>query len=143
VPSSAQVTEPAGLFQPPRRTRVRDISGTFDQAAKALPRARTRARYRARANAEIAWRRWATEHRVAAAALGGIVAVQVASLLGFWLRGFGLSELDFNTANGAVYLPQATQVHQFLVGGLRHYIEGAVVALISPGALSPLLPPPP
>jgi hypothetical protein len=96
---------------------VSDISGTIDQAAKALPRARTRARYRARANAEFAWRRWATEHRVAAAALGGIVAVQVASLLGFWLRGFGLSELDFNTANGAVYLPQATHIQQFLVGG--------------------------
>lgn len=117
-----------------------DISGTFDQAAKALPRARTRARYRARANAEIAWRRWATEHRVAAAALGGIVAVQVASLLGFWLRGFGLSELDFNTANGAVYLPQATHVQQFLVGGLSHYIDGAVFALIFAVAVSPLLP---
>jgi len=72
-----------------------------------------------------------TEHRVAAAALGGIVAVQVASLLGFWLRGFGLSELDFNTANGAVYLPQATHIQQFLVGGLSHYIDGAVFALIS------------
>src|SRR5260370_8047072 len=82
---SSQVTEPAGLFQSPRRTPVSDISGTFDQAAKALPRARTRARYRARANAEIAWRRWATEHRVAAAALVGIVAVQPPTLLPFSL----------------------------------------------------------
>jgi len=123
---------------------VSDISETFGQTARPLPRPRTTARTTARstagANAETAWRRWATRHRVAAAMLGGLVGVHIASLLGVWFGGFGLDRLDFNTANGLVYLPKATPATQFLVGGLSHYTDGVFFALIFAVAVSPFLP---
>jgi hypothetical protein len=119
---------------------VSDISETFNQTARALPRTGTTAWSKAGANAETAWRRWATRHRAAAAMLGGLVGVHVASLFGFWFGGFGLDRLDFNTANGAVYLPQATHIQQFLVGGLSHYTDGVFFGLIFAVAAWPLLP---
>ncbi|MEV6007838.1 DUF6789 family protein [Streptomyces sp. NPDC051976] len=87
-----------------------------------------------------AWRTWSTEHRVLAAALGGFVAVHVSSLLGFWLGGFGLTRLDYNTANGIVLLPHGTPTQQFVVGALSHYIDGVVFAVLFALGLSPLLP---
>ena len=119
-----------------------EINETFGQTVRPLPRTRIRARSTAGANAETAWRRWATQHRVAAAMLGGLVAVHISSLLGIWFGGFGLDRLDFNTANGLVYLPKATPATQFLVGGLSHYTDGMFFALIFAVAVSPLLPVP-
>lgn len=117
-----------------------DINETFRQTARPLPRIRTTARSTAGANAETAWRRWATQHRAAAAMLGGLVGVQIASLLGIWFGGFSLDRLDFNTANGLVFLPKATPATQFLVGGLSHYTDGVFFGLIFAVAVSPLLP---
>jgi len=119
---------------------VSDINETISQTARPLPRPRTMAWSTAGANAETAWRRWATKHRVAAAMLGGLVGVHIASLLGIWFGGFSLDRLDFNTANGLVYLPKSTPATQFLVGGLSHYTDGMFFALIFAVAVSPLLP---
>jgi hypothetical protein len=87
-----------------------------------------------------AWRRWATRHRVQSAMLGGLVAVHICSLLGFWLGGFGLVKLDYNTANGKVYLPHGTAMQQFVVGGLSHYADGVFFAVVFAIAISPRLP---
>lgn len=87
-----------------------------------------------------AFRRWATDHRILAAMLGGLLGVHVASLMGFWLSGFGLTRLDYSTANGMVYLPQATHVEQFLVGSLSHYADGPFFAAIFAVAVAPFLP---
>jgi hypothetical protein len=119
---------------------VSEINETFDQAARLVPRTRTMARSTAGANAELAWRRWATRHRVAASLLAGLVGVHIASLIGIWLGGFGLDKLDFDTANGVVFLPTSTPATQFLVGGLSHYTDGMFFALIFAVAVSPLLP---
>lgn len=119
-----------------------DIGETFGHAARPLPRTRTRAWSTSGANAETAWRRWATRHRAPAAMLGGLVGVHIASVLGIWFGGFGLSRLDYNTGNGAVYLPAATHTEQFLVGGLSHYADGVFFGLVFAVAVSPLLPVP-
>lgn len=87
-----------------------------------------------------AFRRWATEHRIVAASLGGLVGVHVSSLLGFWFDGFGLVRLDYNTANGMVYLPDGSAMQQFLVGGLSHYADGIFFAVIFAVGISPRLP---
>lgn len=87
-----------------------------------------------------AWREWATNHRVLAATLGGAIGVHVSSLLGFWFGGFGLTRLDYNTANGMVYLPHGTAIQQFLVGGLSHYVDGAFFAVVFAVAIAPRLP---
>ncbi len=94
----------------------------------------------ARANAMYAWRRWATGHRVAAALLAGLIAVHVASIIGFWLGGFNLTRLDWNTANGLVYVPDAEPMSQFLIGGLHHYADGVFFAVVYAIALAPFLP---
>lgn len=91
-------------------------------------------------NAIFAWRQWATRHRLSAALLAGIVSVHVGSVIGFWLGGFGLTRLDWNTANGLVYLPDAAPLPQFLFGNLYHYLDGAFFAVIYAVALAPLLP---
>ena len=91
-------------------------------------------------NAETAWRRWVTQHRAVSAMLGGLVGVHVASLLGLWFGGFHLFRLDYDTANGAVYLPKATPTQQLLVGGLSHYADGVFFALIFAVAVAPRIP---
>lgn len=85
------------------------------------------------------WRRWATRHRVGAALLAGLVATHVATVLGFWMGDFGLVRLDWNTANGLVYLPGGTPLTQFLVGGTMHYIDGILFAVVFAVALQPRL----
>lgn len=85
------------------------------------------------------WRLWATRHRVAAAVLAGLVATQLATIAGFWFPGIGLSKLDWNTANGFVYVPYASPLERFLVGGGFHYFDGIVFAVLFACALRPLL----
>src|SRR5437016_2859600 len=84
-----------------------EIRGTVGATARSLPRARNAAWAKAGVNADIAWRRWATQHRAVAAMLGGLVGVHIASVLGAWFAGFHLYRLDYSTGNGAVYLPKA------------------------------------
>jgi hypothetical protein len=117
-----------------------DISETAGAIARPLPRTRKAARSKASANADTAWRRWTTQHRAAAAMLGGLVGVHIASVLGAWFGGFHLYRLDYSTGNGAVYLHKATPTVQFIVGGLSHYADGVFFGLIFAVAVSPLLP---
>ncbi len=90
--------------------------------------------------AVTAWRAWATRHRVWAALLAGLVAVHVGTIVGFWLGDFGLSRMDWPTANGLVYVPDASATTQFLIGGLSHYLDGIFFALVYAIALAPFLP---
>ncbi len=87
-----------------------------------------------------AWRGWATRHRVWAALLAGLVAVHIGTIVGFWLGDFGLTRMDWPTANGLVYVPDASPTAQFLIGGLSHYLDGVFFALVYAIALAPFLP---
>lgn len=87
-----------------------------------------------------AWRTWATDHRFPAAILAGLVGTHVASVLGFWFGGFGLTRLDWNTANGLVYLPKADPLAQFLFGGLMHYIDGVLFGVLFALTFHPRMP---
>ncbi len=86
------------------------------------------------------WRLWATRHRVAAALLGGVVATHVATIFGYWFPGVGLARLDWNTANGSVYVPFASPLEKFAVGGAFHYLDGILFAVVFACALHPVLP---
>lgn len=57
-------------------------------------------------------------------------------MLGFWFGGFGLTRLDWNTANGLVYLPDGEPFQQFIVGWAMHYVDGILFALLFAVALS-------
>jgi hypothetical protein len=116
-----------------RVTSVGSHSSDVAGSARELRRATARA-------TELSWRRWATRHRVAAAMLAGLVGTHVATLLGFWFGPFKLTRLDYNTANGGVYLPNASPLSQFLYGGLSHYLDGVFFAVIFAVGIAPRLP---
>ena len=84
-----------------------------------------------------AFRLWATRHRVLAALLAGFVAVHVGTIIAFWFGGVGLTRLDWPTANGLVYLPDANPTVQFFLGGTAHYLDGIIFALVFAIALAP------
>lgn len=86
------------------------------------------------------WRTWATRHRVAAAVLAGVVATHVATIFGYWFPGVGLTRLDWNTANGWVYVPYASPLAKFITGGVFHYLDGILFAVVYACALHPVLP---
>lgn len=86
------------------------------------------------------WRRWASQHRVASATLAGLIAVHMSSVLGFWFGGFGLTRLDWNTANGLVYWPKGSPFEIFMVGWTSHYLDGVVFSVLFAVALHPRMP---
>ena len=86
------------------------------------------------------WREWATAHRMAAALLGGVVATHIATVFGFMEVGVGLPRLDWLTTNGVFYLPHASPGIQFLSGGIFHYTDGIVFAVLYAAAFHPVLP---
>lgn len=86
------------------------------------------------------WRDWATYHPVVSSMLAGLVGVHIASVVGFWMGSFGLTRLDWFTANGLVYLPEERSAFaQFIFGGLMHYTDGVLFALLFALALHPLM----
>lgn len=130
----------------PRRIEV-IVSTAAAEPAAAKPRASfvgtgVRSQSARASHRDIAhvWQVWSNRHRVQSALIAGLVAVHIASILGFWLGGFHLRRLDYNTGNGVVLMPKATPVQQFVVGGISHYADGVFFALIFAVAVSPLLP---
>jgi len=76
------------------------------------------------------YRRWVTNHRIVAAALGGFVGVHIATICGFFMPGVGLPRLDWNTVNGMIYTPTGSPNVQFLSGAIFHYTDGIVFGIM-------------
>src|SRR3954453_21031794 len=89
-----------------------------------------------------AWRIWVRDHLAASAILAGLVATQVATVVGYWMTGIGLPQLDWNRVNGAIFTPGASPTVQFYSGGIFHYIDGIVFALVFVAGVYPWLPGP-
>jgi hypothetical protein len=85
------------------------------------------------------YRAWVSDHRVSAAALAGLVATHLATVVGYFMPGIGLPQLDWNRINGAIYTPNASPDVQFLSGGIFHYVDGIVFTLVFVVAVYPLL----
>ncbi len=86
------------------------------------------------------WRVWVRDHLAASALLAGLVATQVATVVGYWLPGIGLPQLDWNRTNGAIFTPGTSASVQFLSGGIFHYIDGLVFAIIFAAGVYPWIP---
>ena len=85
------------------------------------------------------YRTWVRDHRVSAALLAAVVATHVATVIGYWMPGIGLPQLDWNRINGTIYTPKASPDVQFLSGGVFHYVDGIVFTLVFVVAVYPLL----
>src|SRR6266702_7952655 len=85
------------------------------------------------------YRAWVGDHRVSAAALAGLVATHLATVVGYWMPGIGLPQLDWNRINGSIYTPNASPDLQFLSGGIFHYLDGIVFTVVFVVAVHPLL----
>jgi hypothetical protein len=85
------------------------------------------------------YRAWVSGHRVSAALLAGLVATHMATVVGYFMPGVGLPQLDWNRINGAIYTPKASPDVQFLSGGIFHYVDGIVFTAVFVIAVYPLL----
>jgi hypothetical protein len=85
------------------------------------------------------YRTWVSDHRVSAALLAAVVATHLATVIGYWMPGIGLPQLDWNRINGAIYTPKASPDLQFLSGGVFHYVDGIVFTVVFVVAVYPLL----
>jgi hypothetical protein len=82
----------------------------------------------------------ATRRKIGTAVIGGLVATHLASMLGFWNHGWGLTPLDFNTLNGLQLLPHASHNVDFFAGGAAHYANGVCFAILYAFTIHPLIP---
>ena len=85
------------------------------------------------------YRTWVGDHQVSAALLAGLVATHLATVVGYFMPGIGLPQLDWNRINGAIYTPKASPDVQFLSGGVFHYVDGIVFTIVFAVAVYPLL----
>ena len=85
------------------------------------------------------YRTWVTDHRVSAALLAAVVATHMATVIGYWMPGIGLPQLDWNRINGSIYTPNLSPDLQFLSGGVFHYLDGIVFTVVFVVAVHPLL----
>ncbi|MGH9101626.1 MAG: hypothetical protein ACRDYD_01360 [Acidimicrobiales bacterium] len=90
--------------------------------------------------AALSWRVWVTKHPIAAALLSGFVATHIATIIGYWLKGIGLPQLNWPVVNGNVVLPHASDPVKFVIGEVFiHGLDGVVFTLIFALFLYPLL----
>jgi hypothetical protein len=85
------------------------------------------------------YRAWVSDHRVSAALLAGLVATHMATIVGYFMPGIGLPQLDWNRINGAIYTPKASPDVQFISGGIFHYVDGLVFTALFVVAVYPML----
>src|SRR5438046_5657095 len=76
------------------------------------------------------YRTWVTDHRISAALLAAVVATHIATVIGYWMAGIGLPQLDWNRINGSIYTPNLSPDLQFLSGGVFHYLDGIVFTVV-------------
>lgn len=105
----ATTTTPADVDGLHTRTGEVDVSGPF---------------------ASVQWRAWVRRHPFAAAAIAGVVATQMATIVGYFFNAVGLPQLNWPAVNGALVLPGGTPGAQFAAGAFVHHIDGVVFALL-------------
>jgi hypothetical protein len=79
---------------------------------------------------DVQWREWVGRHPISGAALAGLIATQMATIVGYFLPGIGLPSLNWPAVNGALVVPDASPGAQFAAGAFVHTIDGVVFALL-------------
>jgi hypothetical protein len=76
------------------------------------------------------WRKWVSENPMGAALIAGFAATNMATICGTWLHGIGLPDLNWPLTNGALLLPKQSVVSQFWAGGILHFFNGIIFAVM-------------
>lgn len=76
------------------------------------------------------WRRWVRDRPISAAVLIGIVATQMATLVGYFMNVVGLPQLNWPRVNGGLVLPDGSPGAQWAAGAFVHHIDGVVFTII-------------
>lgn len=76
------------------------------------------------------WRRWVRAHPFRAAAIAGVVAGQIATILGYFCNAVGLPQLNWPAVNGALVLPGGSPGAQWFAGAFVHTADTVVFALL-------------
>ena len=79
------------------------------------------------------WRVWIHSHPIAGAALVGLIATQVTTMIGYYLIGIGLPELPWADFNGFFLATKAEPLGSsgsFFGGHLMHMTDGVVFTIL-------------
>lgn len=76
------------------------------------------------------WRTWVREHAFLAVIPIGLAATQMASLIGYFMNIFGLPQLNWPAANGAMLIFGGSPGDQWFAGAFIHTIDGFVFTLL-------------
>ena len=81
---------------------------------------------------EDRWWEWSRRHPIGSLALAGFIAVQMATIVGYFLRGIGLPQVPWPLFNGVLFAPKTDYgtAASFFVGQSIHMVDGVVFAII-------------
>ena len=80
--------------------------------------------------ASVDWRRWVRAHPFGAAAIAGLVAGQMATIVGYFFNAVGLPQLNWPAVNGALVVPGGSPGAQWFAGAFVHTVDTVVFALL-------------
>jgi hypothetical protein len=92
----------------------------------------TRAASTRELTADTRWRAWVGEHPVLGPALVGLIATQLATIIGYYLKGIGLPPVPWPLYNGALFAPSGEfgDPASFFAGQSIHMVDGVVFAIL-------------
>lgn len=78
------------------------------------------------------WRTWLGEHPVFGPALIGLIATQMATIIGYYLKGIGLPPVPWPLYNGALFAPAGDfgSPASFFAGQSIHMVDGVVLTIL-------------
>ena len=80
--------------------------------------------------ASLEWRTWVRGHPFAAAAIAGLVAGQMATIVGYFFNAVGLPQLNWPAVNGGLVLPGGEPGAQWFAGLFVHTVDSVVFAML-------------
>jgi hypothetical protein len=88
------------------------------------------------------WYDWVDGHRIAAAALVGVIATQLGTYFGYVFPAFGLPTLPWPLYNGLLAVPaeEFGTTGSFFAGNSLHYVNGIVFAILYAVLALPMMP---
>lgn len=81
---------------------------------------------------DVRWRQWVGEHPVLAPGLIGFIATQMATIIGYYLKGIGLPPVPWPLYNGALFAPAGHfgDPASFFAGQSIHMVDGVVLTIL-------------